>query len=95
MKIMVIKLYNGNKTLSVKEYLDEIKPHLKDFINNLKKCETQKSQLTIAINFMYFKNIDEERVMYSKSDNIDIMIYDESDEVIKEGFESLLKRYQI
>ena len=44
---------------------------------------------------MYFKNIDEERVIYSKSDNIDIMIYDESDEVIKEGFESLLKRYQI
>ena len=44
---------------------------------------------------MYFKNIDEERVIYSKSDNIDIMIYDESDEVIKEVFESLLKRYQI
>ena len=92
---MVIKLYNGNKTLSIKEYLDEIKPHLKDFINNLKKCETWKSQLTMAINFTYFKNIDEERVIYSKSDNIDIMIYDESDEVIKEGFESLLKRYQI
>ena len=42
---------------------------------------------------MYFKNIDEERVIYSKSDNIDIMIYDESDEGIIEGFESLLKRY--
>ena len=27
----------GNKTLSIKETLDEIKPYLKDIINNLKK----------------------------------------------------------
>ena len=29
-----------NKTLSIKEYLDEIKSYLKDIINNLKKSET-------------------------------------------------------
>ena len=33
--------------------------------------------------------------MHSKSDNIEIMIYDKADEVIKELFESLLSRYQI
>ena len=32
--------------------------------------------------------------MHSKSDNIEIMIKDEADEIIKELFESLLNRYQ-
>ena len=35
-----------------------------------------------------------EYVMYSKSDNIEIMINDEADEVIKELFDSLKNRYQ-
>ena len=33
--------------------------------------------------------------MYSKSDNIDIMIYDKADEVIKDIFELIIFRYQI
>ena len=32
--------------------------------------------------------------MHSKSDNIEIMINDEADEVIKELFDSLKKKYQ-
>ena len=40
-----------NKTLSVEEYLDKVRPHLKDIINNLKKPVTRKIQLTIANNF--------------------------------------------
>ena len=32
--------------------------------------------------------------MYSKSDNIEIMINDEADEAIKEHFDSLKNRYQ-
>ena len=36
------------------------------------------------------KDTDEERVMHSKSDNIEIMINDRVDEVIKELFDSLL-----
>ena len=49
----------------------------------------------IAINFISSKNNDEERVMHSKSDNIEIMINDKADEVIKEPFQSLLSKYQI
>ena len=37
---------------------------------------------------------DEERVMHSKRDNIEIMISDEEDEAIKELFDSLKNRYQ-
>ena len=57
-----------SKILSVKEYLVEIKPYLKYIINNLKKSDVQKIHLTIAINFIYSQNNNEERVMHSKSD---------------------------
>ena len=82
-----------NKTLSVKEYLNKIRPSSKD-INDLKKSETWKIQLTIAINFISSKNNDDECVIHSRSDNIEIMINDKADEVI-EVFHSLLSRYQI
>ena len=52
-------------------------------------------QLTIVINFISSKNNNEERLMYSKRDNIKIMINDKADEVIEELFPSLLSRYQI
>ena len=52
-------------------------------------------QLTIANNFISsIDNNDEEHLMHSKSDNIEIMINDEADEVIKGLFDSLKNRYQ-
>ena len=49
----------------------------------------------MTINFILSKDYnDEERVMHSKSDNIEIMINDEADEVIKELFDSLKDNYQ-
>ena len=61
------------KTLSVEEYLNEIRPYLKDIINDIKKSDTWKIQLTIKINFISSKD-DEEPVIHLKSDNIEIMI---------------------
>ena len=52
-------------------------------------------QLAIAINFISSKDIDEERTMHSKGDNIEVMTYDGANEVIEEIFESLFLRYQI
>ena len=68
---------------------------MKDNINNLKKTDTWKTQLPIKINIISSKDIDEERVMDSKSDNTEIMICNEVDKVIKEDFELLLYRNQI
>ena len=45
-------------------------------------------------NFVSFTDNDEERLMLSKNDNIEIMINDEADEVVKELFNSLKYRYQ-
>ena len=71
------------KTLWVEEYFNKIKPNLKD-INNLKKFGKWKIQLTIAINFIFSRDgNDEERVIHSKSDNIEIMMHDKADEVIE------------
>ena len=53
-----------NQTLSVEEYLNKIRLHLKDFINNLKKSDTWKIQLTIANNFISSTDNYEERVMH-------------------------------
>ena len=63
-----------NKTLSVEECLDKIRPYLKNIINNLKKSDTWKVQLTVANNLISFIDNDEECIMHSKSGNIGIMI---------------------
>ena len=38
---------------------------------------------------------NEEQIMHSQNDNIEIMLNDKADEVIKELFKSILYRYQI
>ena len=50
----------------------------------LKKADTWKMHLKVTINFISSKDDkDEDRVMHSKSDNTEIMINDEADEVTK------------
>ena len=69
-----------NKTPSAEEYLDKVSPYLKH-INNIKKSGIWNIQLAIANNFISSIDNDEENVMHS--DNIEIMIKNEADEVIK------------
>ena len=57
---------------------------------DLKKSDTWKIQLTIANNFVSSIDNNEARVMHSKSEsNIEFMINNGADEVIKEIFDSL------
>ena len=48
----------------------------------------------MTTNFMSSKDSDETRAMHTKSNSIEIMIGNETDEIIRELFESLLQRYQ-
>ena len=75
--------------IEIKQYLlkNKIRPYSKDIINNLKKVDTWKIQLTIANNFVSSIDNNEEHVMHSKCNNIEILINDEADEVIKELFD--------
>ena len=64
-------------------------------INDLKKSDMWKIQLTIVINFISSIDSDEERMVHSKSDNIRNMVSDQADEFIEELFQSLLSRFSI
>ena len=53
-----------------------------------------KIQLTIAINFISSKDSDETRTMHTKSNNVEIMMGSETDEIIEDLFEFFLQKYQ-
>ena len=53
-----------------------------------------KIQLTMAINFISSKDSDDTRTMHTKSNNVEIMIGSETDEIIEKLFESFLQKYQ-
>ena len=53
-----------------------------------------KIQLTMTINFISSKDSDETRTMHAKSNNVEIMIGSDSNEIIKDLFESFLQKYQ-
>ena len=67
---------------------------MRDIIINLQKSDTWTIQLTIAINFISSKDVNEGRVMHLKSNNIEFMLYDNANEVVNKLFESLLSRYR-
>ena len=78
-KVTVIEI----KHCQLKKYPHKKKPYLKYVINSLKKFDTQKIELTIPNIFISSIDNDEECVMHSKSDNIEIMINDKADKVVK------------
>ena len=80
--------------LSVKEYLDMIRQYLSDITNNHKTQNEWKIQLSLTINFVSSKDFKETRTIYTNSDNTDIIIGYETDQIIEEFFNSLLQRYQ-
>ena len=51
-------------------------------------------QLTMIINFVSSKDSDESRSMYTNSDNIEIKMGNETDEIIEKFFKYVLQRYQ-
>ena len=71
-----------------------IRQYFSDIINDHKTQGKWKIQLAIKINFISSKDSNETRAMHTKSDNIEIMISNKTDEIIKKLFESLLQKYQ-
>ena len=64
-----------NRNLSLEEYLNKIEPYLRSIIIDLQNSDTWKIQLTIAINFIFSKDAEEERLMHSDSYNIKFTSY--------------------
>ena len=85
----------GDKMLSLKEYLNLIEKYLRELIEEYKQKGEWKVQLTIEVNFISLKpGSDETRIMYTRSDNIEIMFGDDNYEIIEQLFESLLQKYE-
>ena len=76
------------------EYLNTIRPYLRDMMDDHKAHGEWKIQLVMKINFISSSATDEFREMYTKSDNIEIMIGTETSDAINELFKSFFKRYQ-
>ena len=72
-----------NKTLSVEKYLNQTRPNLKDETSDIKKADTFKIQLTMAVNFTSSKDNEDEGVMHSKSVNKEININEKAGKVIE------------
>ena len=63
-------------------------------IDDLQTQGEWKIQSTMAINIFYSKDSEESRIMHTKSDDIEIMIGNETNEIIEKIFDSLLQRHQ-
>ena len=72
-----------------------IRPYLVDMINDYKNKGEWIIQLSAEINFTSSKpDSDEMCIMHTKSDNLEIMIGSDTNEVIEDLFKPLLRRYQ-
>ena len=56
-----------NRNLSMDECLNKIEPYLMNIIIDFQNSDTCKIQLAIAINFISSKDLDEERVIHTRS----------------------------
>ena len=84
-----------DEILTIREYLNMIRPYLVDMINDHKNQSEWKIQLTMTINFISSKaDSDETRIMHTKSNNTEITIGSDTNVIIEELFKSLLDRYQ-
>ena len=86
------------KSLSVEQYLDMIKPYLSDLINENKAIKTSsnewKIQINMYINFVSSNDTGEIRTIFVWSDNEEIRLGNETDDIIKGLINSFLNKYQ-
>ena len=71
-------------------------PYLHNMINDHKTAKTRASkiQISMRVNFISSKDTEETHTIYVWSDNESIMLGNETDNIIKELFESILDNYQ-
>ena len=72
MKVMEINI-------KIDQYLDEIRPYLNNLIDSHRIQGERKTQSTMAIKFFYSTNSEKVVAMHNKSDNIEILIGNETD----------------
>ena len=86
------------KKLSIEQYLKMIKLYLIDLINENKAIETSsnewKIQINMHINFVSSNETGEVRTVFVWSDNEEIRLGNETDDIIKRLLNSFMNKYQ-
>ena len=81
--------------LTLKECLALIEKYLRELINYYKNKGEWKVQLIAEISFIALKpRSDETRIMHTRSDNIEITIGGDNNDIIEELFKSFIQRYE-
>ena len=80
-----------DKNLLLEDYLNIIRPFLKDMINNHNTYGEWKIQLIMRINVISSLDTNEFRIMYSKTNNVKIMKGTETDDIINNFWNLFLK----
>ena len=80
---------------SFREYLEKIRPHLRDIVDYLEKSGEWKIKLTVKHIFMSSVESNENHTTYSKSHSRLVVIGNDTDEFIQNLFDSFLHNYQI
>ena len=88
-----MKAKKKNKNLH-EEYFNMIRPYLSDMINDHKTEEEWKIQLSMTNNVVGSKDSDQIHIMHTKIYNEETGMGDETDDIIKELFKPLLKKYR-
>ena len=82
------------KNLSPEECLDITRPYLKELINDHSHAGEWKIQLVMLNRCISSRNFEETRSVYSASNNIEIFMGSDTDEVINRFFDTMLQRFQ-
>ena len=87
-----------DKTLSIEQYLNKIIPYLKELINNHKAINNEsnewKIQLNMCIKFVSLIDTKDTRTFFVWSDNNEIRLGNETDDIVNNLIESFLNAYQ-
>ena len=89
----MIRPYLSDKINNQKSH-NEWRIHSGNTITEHKTRSEWKIQLTMTFNFISFKDFDETRTMHTKSNNVEIMMGSETNEIIEELLKYFLQRYQ-
>ena len=91
-------LYESNgdeiRSLSVLEYLSKIRPYLYDLIEEYSQNSSWKIQIVAKLSFISLTDSNVRQILYSKSDNVNILHAVDTNGVIDELFNTFLECYQ-
>ena len=85
-----------DKKDTIKQYIYKILPELEKLINERKNNykNEQKVQIIMGVNFININDKENARIFYVRSDNEEIMLANDTSDIIKKLIESFLSNYQ-